>query len=133
VAGKLILDQCHADAWSRFRVVESELFMDLIGGIVAISAAFLIAAAVVGHWVSTAPWESEPERHRVVDLTVQRRSQALIVTLMIAFFVGLADILVAAGLGAIAFVNVLVGAATIGIVFSVSRPRAERADDSWRR
>ena len=107
--------------------------MDLIGGIVVITAAFLIAAAVVGHWVSNAPWDSDPEHHRVIDLTVQRRSQALFVTLMIAFFVGLADILVAAQLGAIAFVNVLVGAATIGIVFSVSRPRREPTDDNWRR
>lgn len=107
--------------------------MDLIGGIVVVTAAFLIAAAVVGHWLSTAPWEADPQRHNVVDLTVQRRSQTLFVTLLIAFFVGLADILVAAQLGAIAFVNVLVGAATIAIIFSVSRPRRDRADDNWRR
>ncbi|HEX5417181.1 MAG TPA: hypothetical protein VFZ25_16065 [Chloroflexota bacterium] len=107
--------------------------MDLIGGVVVVTAAFLLAAAVVGHWLSTAPWEADPERHNIVDLTVQRRSQTLFVTLLIAFFVGLADILVAAQLGVIAFINVIVGAATIGIVYSVSRTRRDRADDSWRR
>lgn len=102
--------------------------MDLIGGIVVVTAAFLVAAALVGHWVSSAPWVDDPARHQVVDQTIQRRSQTMFATLLIGYFVGLADILVAAQLGAIAFANVLVGAATLAILFSVARQRARSSD-----
>jgi hypothetical protein len=107
--------------------------MDLIGGIAAITAVFLIAAAVVAHWVAGTPWSAEGMDHRLIEQIIQRRAQTTFVTLLIGFFVGIADVLVAAQLPAIAFLNVIVGGAAIVILYSVARQRrADKVEDTWR-
>lgn len=105
--------------------------MDLISGIAVITAVFLVALAIVAHSLARYPWPADDSGLNQVEHLVQRRSRTTFVTLLVGFFVGLADVLVAAQLPVIAFLNVAVGAATIAILYSVSRRRVD--DERWRR
>ncbi|MGH2459968.1 MAG: hypothetical protein ACRDIY_14010, partial [Chloroflexota bacterium] len=80
--------------------------MDLITGIVAITAAFLLATAIVALSATHLPWPTDPDHRQFVEGIFHHRSQATFVTLMIGFFVGLADVFVTAKLPVIAFLNV---------------------------
>lgn len=125
------------DPWGKLRagsagidyVVTSDV--DLISGIAVITAVFLIALAVVAHSLARFPWPAGGSEVDQVEDVIRRRSQTTFVTLLIGFFVGLANVLVAAQLPVIAFLNVAVGAATIAILYSVSRRSAD--DERWRR
>ncbi len=104
--------------------------MDLISGIAVITAVFLIALAVVAHSLARFPGPTGEPGNDQVEYLIRRRSQTTFVTLLIGFFVGLANVLVAAQLPVIAFLNVAVGAATIAILYTVSRRSAD--DEQWR-
>jgi len=106
--------------------------MDLISGIAVVTGVFLIAIAIVAHSVARIPLPDNQTNHDLVEQFVNRRSRTTFATLLIGFFVGLADVLVAAQLPAIAFMNVVVGAAAIAILYSTSR-RRHTDDDNWRR
>jgi hypothetical protein len=106
--------------------------MDLISGIAIVTAVFLIAIAIVAHSLARMPWPNGEAEDVQLEQVIHRRSRTTFVTLLIGFFVGLADVLVAAQLPVIAFLNVAVGAATIAILYSVSRQNRGESDH-WRR
>lgn len=106
--------------------------MDLISGIVAVTGVFLIATAIVAHSAAHGPWPSGQNEPHLIDQVIHRRSQATFVTLLIGFFVGIADVLVTAQLPVIAFLNVAVGAATVAILYSASRHQPGD-EERWRR
>ncbi len=105
--------------------------MDLITGIVVITGAFLLASALVALSVARMPWPANRDEHSLIERAFHHRTQATFVILLIGFFVGLADVLVTAQLPVIAFLNVVVGAATVGILFGTSR--GQSGDENWRR
>lgn len=104
--------------------------MDLITGIVVITAVFLVAIAVMAHAIARIPGSGGPDDPDFIERLIQRHAHATFVPLLIAFFVGLADILVTAKLPVIAFLNVAVGAATVAILFSTSQRRGD--GEHWR-
>ena len=106
--------------------------MDLISGIAIVTAFFLISIAIVAHSVARVPLPGADDNYNLIEQLVHRRSRTTFTTLLIGFFVGLADVLVAAGLPTIAFMNVVVGAAVVAILFSTSR-HAQSDDEQWRR
>jgi hypothetical protein len=106
--------------------------MDLIGGIVIITSAFLLAAAIVSYRLAGAPWSIDDTKHRLIEQALQRRTRTAFITLLIGFFLGLADIFVTAQLPAIAFINVAIGAGTIGIVYSTARRGFGSEEGEWR-
>jgi hypothetical protein len=107
--------------------------MDLIGGISIVTAVFLLAAAIVSFRSVSAPGPFDPAQIRTLDLIHDRRTRTAFTTLLIAFFVGLADVLVAAQLPAVAFVNVVIGGAAIAILYNEShRARSDSSDEQWR-
>lgn len=104
--------------------------MDLISGLAVVTAVFLIAIAIVAHAIAhlSLPGTADGD---LVEHLAHRRSRTTFATLLIGFFVGLANILVAAQLPAIAFMNVVVGAAAVAILYGTDRRRSD--DDTWRR
>lgn len=105
--------------------------VDLITGIVVVTGAFLLATAIVALSASRIPLPANQDEHDLVERVFHRRARATFVTLLIGFFVGLADVLVTAQLPIIAFLNVAVGAATVAILYSTSRSHSD--GENWRR
>ena len=109
--------------------------MDLIGGIVVITSVFMVGVALVAfRLVGTAA--SGSDRHgQTVETALHRRGQVAVVPLLIGFFIGTSDVFVTAQLPAIAFVNLMIGAAVVGILVSgSSRASGQVAEDEqWRR
>lgn len=106
--------------------------MDLIQGIVVITSAFLLAAAIVSHRLAGAPWSNDDAKHRLIEQALQRRTRTAFITLLIGFFLGLADVFVTAQEPAIAFINLVIGAGTIGIVYSAASRGFGSEEGEWR-
>jgi hypothetical protein len=96
--------------------------MDLIGGVVVVTSVFLVATAVVARPLLTSALGND-DNADVIDPRVQRRARSALVPLLVGLFVGLADVFVTAQQPAVAFVNLIVGAATIAIVYDAARTR----------
>ncbi len=108
--------------------------MDLIGGIVVVTSAFLIASAAVGLRATGAPWPDDERRHDVVETALQQRLRPVFATLLIAYFLGIADLFVTAQLPAVAFVNLIVGAGALAVLVATPRQRPRPTDEeTWRR
>jgi hypothetical protein len=109
--------------------------MDLIGGIVVITSVFMVGVALVAfRLVGTAASGPDREGH-AVENALHRRGQLAVLPLLIGFFIGTSDVFVTAQLPAIAFVNLMIGAAVIGILVSGSSRAVSKASDEeqWRR
>jgi hypothetical protein len=91
--------------------------MDLIGGLVITTSAFMVSAAIVSwrligsHTARGASDDVSPEH------ATTRLARIVIVPLLVGFFIGVADVFVTAQLPAVAFVNLLVGISTIAILY----------------
>jgi hypothetical protein len=103
--------------------------MDLIAGLVVVSSVFMVATAVVAHPLISSP-PKENDDGEVAERKVQRRAKSALIPLLIGFFVGIADILVTAQLPAVAFVNLIIGAGVVAIVYDVSKPRRHGSSDT---
>jgi hypothetical protein len=105
--------------------------MDLIGGVVVVTSVFLIATAVVARPLLTSAL-GNGEDATEIDQRVQRRARSAMVPLLVGLFVGLADVFVTAQQPAVAFVNLIVGAATVAIVYDTARNRrAGGSSEGW--
>jgi hypothetical protein len=109
------------------RLTFSEEDMDLIAGVVVVTSVFLIATAIVARPLLTSALGNGGDAADI-DLRVQRRARSALVPLLVGFFIGLADVFVTAQQPAVAFINLIVGAATVAIVYDTARTR--RAADS---
>jgi hypothetical protein len=105
--------------------------MDLIGGVVVVTSVFLVATAVVARpLLTTALGNGEDAAE--IDPRVQRRARSALVPLLVGLFVGLADVFVTAQQPAVAFVNLIVGAATVAIVYDTAKSRRTiNAGEQW--
>ncbi|HZW31944.1 MAG: hypothetical protein IRY83_01120 [Chloroflexi bacterium] len=100
--------------------------MDLITGISGVTAAFLFSTALVALALTRAGAAADPP--------APGRTRVVFVSLLIGLFVGLADVLVAAGLPTIAFLNVIAGAAAIAILHGPWGTGQRGPDEErWRR
>lgn len=109
------------------------IHMDLISGTVVLTSVFLLAVALASNWISRAPWPTDGAAHQMIEHVMNRRSRTMIITLLIGYFVGIADVLVSAQLPAIAFINIVIGAGTIAVLYDVSNRRGGGEDENWRR
>ena len=66
--------------------------------------------------------------HQMIEHVLNRRSRTMIITLLIGYFVGIADVLVSAQLPAIAFINIVIGAGTIAVLYDVSNRHGSGED-----
>lgn len=106
--------------------------MDLISGIAIVTAFYLLALGVIAHALNRVSPLTGNAAAGQLEQMIHHPSRTTLVALLIGFFVGLADVLVAAQLAVIAFLNVAVGVATIAIIYSVSRHQPSD-DEDWRR
>jgi hypothetical protein len=105
--------------------------MDLIGGVVVVTSVFLVATAIVARPLLTSALGNGDDA-QVIDPRVQRRARSALVPLLVGFFVGLADVFVTAQQPAVAFINLVVGAAVVAIVYDTARVRhATGSGESW--
>lgn len=95
--------------------------MDLITGIAIVTAAFMLGVGIIAHAITEIPHVEGAADPGFLDHIRQGRARAIFATLLTGFFVGLTDVLIAAGLLTIAAINVLVGAGAIGILLSQRR------------
>ncbi len=96
--------------------------MDLISGVVTVTSVFLISTAIVARpLLSMNP--AAGDDGDVNEPRVHRRARSALVPLLVGLFVGLADVFVTAQLPAVAFINLIIGAATVAVVYDVSRSR----------
>jgi hypothetical protein len=109
------------------------MLMDLIGGIVIITSVFMLAVAIVSHRLAGAPWSNDDLKHRLIEQALQRRTRTAFITLLIGLVLGLVDVFVTAQLPEMAFVNLVIGAATIGIVYSAASRGFGAEEGEWRR
>jgi hypothetical protein len=105
--------------------------VDLITGISGVTAAFLFSTALVALALARAGAAADPPRSAP---PAPGRARVVFVSLLIGLFVGLADVLVAAGLPTIAFLNVIAGAAAIAILHGPwGTGQRELDEERWRR
>ena len=103
--------------------------MNLIAGTVALTSAFLVATSVLGHWVGRQPLPGNDGDDAIADRAMFKRARTLMVAILVGYFVGMANLLVSAGLLTIAAINLVVGTSAIVILWDASsdrRPGAER-------
>ncbi|HLH73602.1 MAG TPA: hypothetical protein VKX96_09990 [Chloroflexota bacterium] len=102
--------------------------MNLIGGTVVLTSAFLLATTVVAQWAGSAYCPGPDADQAIDDRVLFRRTRTLMIALLIGYFAGLANLLVSAGLPAIAVVNLVIGIGTIAILYDASPERRPGSD-----
>jgi hypothetical protein len=102
--------------------------MNLIGGTVVLTSAFLLATTVVAQWAGSAYCPDPDADQAIDDRVLFRRTRTLMIALLIGYFAGLANLLVSAGLPAIAVVNLVIGIGTIVILYDASPERRPGSD-----
>lgn len=102
--------------------------MNLIAGTVTLTSIFLVATSVVGHWIGRQPLPDSDGDARLPDQAVFKRLRTLMIVILVGYFVSMANLLNSAGLLTIAAVNLVIGAATIVILWDSSADRRPRVD-----